>query len=84
MNYLVLLVATVASVIHAAPTDFNINHALPAGNVKDLWFVSRIILPYGPDIYSDNEPQSSEDRPFRGYGFGMVCVTIVATFAFFF
>ena len=32
---------------------------------KDLHFVSRIFVPYGPDIWSDNEPQNVTDRPFR-------------------
>ena len=43
-------------------------------NLIDLTFKSRIILPYGPDLYSNNPKQSNTDQPYKGYGYGMVSI----------
>lgn len=55
--------------------DFNSANAKGANNLKDLVLQSRIIVPYGPDIYSENPTQTAEDRPYKGYGYGMVSLT---------
>jgi len=62
--------------VEAKVVDFRSANAKAAGNLKDLRFVSRFMVPYGPDIFGDgNSPQSPDDRPYRGYGFGMVSST---------
>ena len=52
--------------------DFSSADAKGADNLIGLNLQSRIIVPYGPDIYSENPTQTEEDRPYRGYGYGMV------------
>ena len=56
-----------------ASFEFRIENAMPAGNIMDLTLTSRLTVPYGPDLFPDdgNDPQSSTDQPYRGYGFGM-------------
>lgn len=33
--------------------------------------MSRITVPYGPNLFGDPPLQTAEERPWRGYGFGM-------------
>jgi len=51
--------------------DFDSKKAKDATNLVDLTFKSRLTVPWGPDLFGSN-PQTSADRPFRGYGFGVV------------
>ena len=66
LHLFTLLFAPTGAVI-----DFISSKASPVENLLDVRFLSRVTLPYGPDLYGDN-PQKKTDRPFRGYGFGMV------------
>ena len=56
----------------AKSLDFRVEDAKPKGNIKSFNFQSRITLPYGPDLYGRNPPQSPDDQPYAGYGVGMV------------
>jgi hypothetical protein len=47
---------------------------MPWGNIKNLRFVSRIMVPYGPNLYGEPPLQMAQDRPWQGYGFGMEAV----------
>ena len=53
------------------PITFDSENAKHADNLIDLKFVSRIMLPYGPDLFSE-PPQTADDHPWAGYGYGMV------------
>lgn len=53
------------------PIEFDIADAKSPTNLRGLDFVSRLTVPYGPDIQS-NPPQTGSDQPYKGYGFGMV------------
>ena len=55
----------------ASSVDFQRENAMPRGNIKAFEFKSRITLPYGPDLYGSDTPQSPDDQPYRGYGPGM-------------
>lgn len=58
--------------VEAAPAvSFDIETAMPAGNVLGMTLQSRITLPYGPDLYQRDPPQDDQDQPYQGYGFGM-------------
>ena len=53
----------------SGPILFNIEDAMPRGNVIDLKLISRITLPYGPDLYQRSPPQSGTDGTiYEGYG----------------
>jgi hypothetical protein len=63
----------VSSSLQSAP-DFFPENAMPRGNIKDLRFVSRIMVPYGPNLFGEPPLQTAQDRPWQGYGFGMNAV----------
>ena len=74
MRFFVLLLALqlVQRLVEAyLPVDFNVNDVKDADNLRGLNFVSRFMLPYGPDLLS-NPPQSGNDHPYKGYGYGVV------------
>ena len=55
--------------------DFYTSNTKDATNLIDLKFVSRVMVPYGADIYNSDPssvPQSRDEQPLNGYGFGMV------------
>jgi hypothetical protein len=52
-------------------TTFNIENSMPRGNVRGISFQSRLTLPYGPDLYQRDPPQSADDQPYQGYGVAM-------------
>ena len=53
------------------PLDFDDKDAKHPSNLRGLNFVSRFMLPYGPDTLAD-PPQPGTDPQYRGYGYGMV------------
>lgn len=56
----------------ADPTvEFTTAESKPAENLRGFDFVSRVYVPYGPDLYSENPPQDPSDQPYRGFGYGM-------------
>ncbi|CAJ1963749.1 unnamed protein product [Cylindrotheca closterium] len=57
--------------VDAIQVKFERENAMPKGNIKSFDFKSRIILPYGPDLYGSEVPQSPNEQPYRGYGPGM-------------
>lgn len=61
-----------SSVVSASHTpNFDSETAMPRGNVQGLSFRSRITVPYGPDLYQRDPPQSPDDQPYGGYGVSM-------------
>ena len=48
-------------------------HIKDPSNLKSINLVSRLYIPYGPDLASD-PPQRSDEQPYRGYGYGMEAV----------
>ena len=73
---LLILVSTgVVDVVIAASaqsTIFNSNKAKDPSNLKGINFVSRFMMPYGPNLYGTPPLQTSADQPYAGYGYGMV------------
>lgn len=66
-----LLVAAVSS---SSVPDFHSKDAMPEGNLADLRFVSRIMVPYGPNIFGEPPLQTAnttKPSEWQGYGFGM-------------
>jgi len=73
-SILLLLLSTTTTLTTEAigVPEFSSEHAKPRGNLKDLKFVSRIMVPYGPNLLDNSTKlQVAEDRPWRGYGFGI-------------
>ena len=70
---LLLLITTTTTLVGVyASTIFNSNKAKDASNLKDMKFVSRFMMPYGPNLYGKPPLQTSSDQPYAGYGYGMV------------
>ncbi|KAL3929688.1 MAG: hypothetical protein SGBAC_012105, partial [Bacillariaceae sp.] len=63
--------------VDALSMDFKEENAMPKGNIKSFKLKSRITLPYGPDLYGSEVPQSPDDQPYRGYGPGMGAAEII-------
>mmetsp|Transcript_35215 Transcript_35215/g.85341 ORF Transcript_35215/g.85341 Transcript_35215/m.85341 type:complete len:726 (-) Transcript_35215:121-2298(-) len=57
--------------VDAISVGFQRENAMPKGNIKSFDLKSRMTLPYGPDLYGSEVPQSPDDQPYRGYGPGM-------------
>ena len=69
---LLLAQTTVRSASGSSVPDFSSQDAAPRGNLADLRFVSRIMVPYGPNLFGDPPLQTADERPpWQGYGFGM-------------
>lgn len=43
-----------------------------------LIFSSFFRVPYGPDLYGESPTQTKQDRPFKGYGYGMASLNLSA------
>ena len=71
---LLLLHSTVIVVVNASTqsTIFNSNKAKDPSNLKGINFVSRFMMPYGPNLCGTPPLQTSTDQPYAGYGYGMV------------
>ena len=63
------------SVQAVATVEFSNDQVMPEDNLVSFDFVSRITVPYGPDLYPDDgtgkSPQKGTEQPYRGYGYGM-------------
>ena len=71
---IIVFVMVVVDVVDASTqsTIFNSNKAKDPSNLKGINFVSRFMMPYGPNLYGTPPLQTSTDQPYAGYGYGMV------------